>query len=339
MAGMPGPEMDGGTEALIRNYNLGGLILFSRNIEDPIQLTRLCGDLQEKAMKYHGHPLFLSVDQEGGRVARLREPFTIFPGNAAIGKDAHPVERAKEFGLVTAKEMKMVGLNMNLAPVVDVQRGEPERHLVDRIFGDDPDKVAMLGRTVIRSLQENGVMAVAKHFPGLGLAGLDPHIDLPRIEADIKEIEEINLPPFQASIDEGVSAIMTSHAMYPALDADWPATLSHATLTQLLREKMQFDGLIITDDLEMGAVARHWGVAQGAAASFEAGADILLVCKDQKNILEALGLIRSRLLRGEISFQRLEQSIARVEKIRSKFLGRKQRVSLAGVKEYFKLRA
>ena len=139
MAGIPGPNLDEGTEALIRDYNLGGIILFARNIEDPIQLANLCRDLQDKAMSYHGHPLFVSVDQEGGRVARLREPFSLFPGNAAIGMDAHPVEKAVEFGTVTAKEMRMVGINMNLAPVVDVQRGEPEKHLSGRIFGEDPE--------------------------------------------------------------------------------------------------------------------------------------------------------------------------------------------------------
>lgn len=337
MAGLPGPQMDEETEALIRDYNLGGLILFSRNIEEPIQLTRLCRDLQEASMRYHGLPLLLAVDQEGGRVARLREPFTRFPGNATIVLDPNPVEKAMEFGLITAKEMKMVGLNMNLAPVVDVQRGELEKHLGGRTFGEDPEMVALLGRTVVRSLQENGVMAVAKHFPGLGRAGLDPHFHLPRIEADIKEIEEVNLLPFKATIDEGVSSIMTSHAIYPALDPERPATLSPAILTHLLREKMKFDGLIITDDLEMGAVTKQWGVAQGAAAAFEAGADILLVCEDQGNLPESISIIRSKLLRDEMPFQRLYESNDRVAKIRSKFLDQKEKISLEIVKEYFKV--
>ena len=337
MAGIPGPQLDQDTKALIRDYNLGGVILFSRNIEDPIQLTRLCLDLQDTAIEHHGFPLILAVDQEGGRVARLKEPFTQFPGNTAIGQDAQPVEGAAEYGRITAKEMKMVGLNMNLAPVVDVQRGEPEKHLAGRTFGEDPELVAVLGRTVVRSLQENGVMAVAKHFPGLGRTSIDPHFHLPRIELDMKEMEEVNLPPFQASINEGVSGIMTSHAIYPALDSERPATLSQTILIQLLREKMGFDGLTITDDLEMGAIAKHWGVVEGAAAAFEAGADILLICKDQKNVSESLELLRSRLLRDEIPFKRLEQSNERITKVRSKLLERKEWILPANVKRYFRL--
>jgi len=337
MAAMPGTHLDEGTEALIRDYNLGGIILFSRNIENPVQVARLCREIQHAAMKYHGGSLFLAVDQEGGRVSRLREPFTVFPGNAAIGMDDQPVERAIEYGITTAREMKLVGLNMNLAPVVDVQRGEPEKHLKDRIFSEDPEMVALLGRTVVRSLQRNGVLAVAKHFPGLGRASVDPHFELPKIEVDMDELEDINLIPFRAAIEEGVSAIMTSHAIYPALESNRPATLSSIVLTQLLRERMGFDELIITDDLEMGAIAKHWGVAGGALASFEAGADILLICKEQENVLESVDLIRSQLLRGEISFQRLEQSNERIMKARSRFLGEQEEISLTKVKEYFRI--
>jgi len=339
MVGIPGPQLDENTDALIRDVNPGGVILFSRNIVDPIQLTTLCADLQDAASKYHGLPLILAIDQEGGRVARLKEPFTQFPGNTAIGKDAEPVEKAVEYALVTAKEMKLVGLNMNLAPVVDVQRGEPENHLEGRTFGEEPEMVALLGKTVVRTLQENGIMAVAKHFPGLGRTRLDPHFHLPRIEVDMREMEAVNLPPFQATINEGVSGIMTSHAIYPALDSERPATLSPAILTQLLRGKMGFEGLIITDDLEMGAVAEHWGVAQGAASAFEAGADILLICKDQKKVLESLELLRAKLLRNEIPFRRVHESHERISKVRSRLLERKEWISLGNVKRYFKLSA
>ncbi|MFH1349376.1 MAG: beta-N-acetylhexosaminidase [Pseudomonadota bacterium] len=336
MAGIPGPQVDEGTESLIRDYHLGGVILFSRNIEGPIQIAKLCKDLQDTALKYHGTQLFLAVDQEGGRVARLKEPFTLFPGNSAMGMDPRAVEGAIEFGRVTAMEMKMVGLNMNLAPVVDVQRGEPEQHLIGRTFGEDPKKVALLGRTVIRTLQGEGVMAVAKHFPGLGRTLLDPHFYLPMIEIKMEEMEEVNLLPFRAAIEEQVSAIMTSHAVYPAMDPERPATLSPTILNQLLREKMNFGGLIITDDLEMGAIVTHYGAGGGALAAFEAGADLLLICKDQNNVLEGLQLIRGKLLRGEIPFQRLHQSTERIKKMRSRFLGRRVKISLGKVREYFK---
>ena len=337
MAGIPGKTLDNGTEALIRDYNLGGVILFSRNIEEPEQVARLCQDLQDAAMKHQSVPLFLAVDQEGGRVARLREPFTLFPGNEAIGKDDNPLDRAKEFGLTTAKEMKLVGLNMDMAPVMDVQRGETEKHLVGRPFGKDPEKVGELGGAVIESLQDNGIMAVAKHFPGLGRAPLDPHLELPRIEVDMEEMESVNLPPFGSAVKRKVSSIMTSHAIYPALDPERPATLSPNVLENLLREKMSFEGLIITDDLEMGAIAKQWGVADGAAASFEAGADILLICKEQNNIQESIKLIRSKLLKGNIPLKRLHESNGRIRKAKDKFLRPFAKLSLSRVREYFKL--
>jgi beta-N-acetylhexosaminidase len=191
---------------------------------------------------------------------------------------------------------------------MDVRKGKLEKHLKGRTFGADPERVGELGGAVIESLQGGGILAVAKHFPGLGRAPLDPHFALPRIEVDMKEMETVHLRPFMSAIKKKVSSIMTSHAIYPALDPERPATLSSAVLKDLLREKMAFDGLILTDDLEMGAVAKQWGVAEGAAASFEAGANILLICKEQVHIMESLELIRGKLLRGEIPFQRLYES-------------------------------
>lgn len=335
MAGMPGPYVDDGTEALIRDCNLGGVILFARNIENPLQLAQLCLELQERAMKYSRTPLFLAVDQEGGRVARLREPFTRFPGNAAIGMDEQPVERAMEFGLITAREMRLVGLNMNLAPVVDVQRGVLEEHLAGRSFGEDPEKVALLGRTVVRALQENGVMAVAKHFPGLGRTTVDPHFHLPVIEVGKEEMDEVNLGPFRAVIEEGVSAIMSSHAIYPGLDAERPATLSPAILSSLLRERMGFEGLLMTDDLEMGAIAAKWPVAEGAVRAFNAGADILLICKDQNSVFEGIKLMRAEVGRGGIGPGSLDRTLERIMRTKKGFLGPEEKVSLKRVEEYF----
>lgn len=339
MAGMPGTNLDEKTLSLIREHNVGGIIFFSRNIEDPVQIARLCRDLQKEALNAWGSPLILAVDQEGGRVARLKEPFTVFPGNAAVSEAEEPVKGAEEFGTVTAREMKLVGLNMNLAPVVDVQRGELEKHLQGRTFGDRPERVALLGKAVIRTLQENGVMAVAKHFPGLGQAGVDPHVHLPRIDATKAEIERVNLVPFTAAVGEGVAGIMSSHAVYPALDPENPATLSREVLTRLLREAMGFRGLILTDDLEMGAIAGQRPVADASLRAFQAGADILLVCKGQEHVAESCRMLRERLSRGLIPEERLIRSVARIESAKARFLGKREEISLARVKEYFKARA
>jgi beta-N-acetylhexosaminidase len=339
MAGMPGKSLDENTVSLVREFNVGGIILFSRNIEDPVQLAGLARDLQREALRAWGVPLFLAVDQEGGRVARLREPFTAFPGNAAIAESKEPEKRAEEFGTVTAREMNLVGLNMNLAPVVDVQKGELEKHLQGRTFGKNPEQVALLGRTVVRSLQENGVMAVAKHFPGLGEAGVDPHVDLPRIDATKEEMAKTNLLPFRAAIDGGVAGIMSSHAVYPALDPGGPATLSRQVLTHLLRETMGFQGLIITDDLDMGAIAAQRPVSEAALLAFQAGADILLICKGQEHVAEGCRLLRDRLARGVIGKERVVQSLKRIEAAKARFLEKRGEISLARVREYFRGRA
>ncbi len=339
MIGMPGPHLDEATEHLIREGHVGGIILFSTNIEDPLQLAALCRDLQAAASERQAPPLFLAVDQEGGRVARLKEPFRRFPGNTAIGMDEEPVKKAIEFATVTSREMGMVGLNMNLAPVVDVQRGEIEKHLAGRSFGEDPELVAFLGRTVVKHLQKNGIMAVAKHFPGLGRADVDPHFHLPKINIGLEELERVNFPPFAAAIEEGVCGIMTSHAIYPALDPEKPATLSPMVLTKVLRERMGFRGLTITDDLEMGAIAEDWSVAEGALTSFQAGADILLICKDQGHVRESLDRMQRALTEGSITKERVAQSLKRIKKMKMKFLGRREKTSLADVKEYFKRNA
>jgi beta-N-acetylhexosaminidase len=335
MIGMPGPHLDKETDILIRESHIGGIILFSRNIENPLQFASLCRDLQAAASKGQDRPLFLAVDQEGGRVSRLREPFTSFPGNAAIAMDEEPVKKVIEFATVTAREMKLVGLNMNLAPVVDVQRGELEKHLAGRSFGEDPEIVSFLGKTVVKHLQQNGIMAVAKHFPGLGRAEVDPHVHLPKINIDLEELEKINFPPFAAAIQEGVCGVMTSHALYPALDPERPATLSPAVLTEVLRERMDFKGLTITDDLEMGAIAAEWSVPDGALESFHAGADILLICEDQGHVRESLDALRQATSKGTISSERLAQSLERIRETKARFLGLRQKISLAEVREYF----
>lgn len=335
MAGLPGHEVDPGTETLICEHGLGGLIFFGRNIESPIQLAQLCMDLQDLAMKSQGKPLFLAVDQEGGRVVRLREPFTNFPGNTAIGMDPEPLKRAAEFAAVTAREMMMVGLNMDLAPVLDVRRGRPEKHLEGRTFGDDPEKVSMLGKVVIKGLQENGILAVAKHFPGLGRTQLDPHVHLPVIDMDERELEGINLPPFRSAIEAGVSSIMTSHAIYPVIEPEIPATLSRKTLTGILRNGLGFKGLVITDDLEMGAIEKKWGAAEGASLSFEAGADILLICEDQEKVLDGMKALKKRLMDGSIPLERLRLSEKRIQAAKSGIIKKRKKLLLDEVESYF----
>ncbi|UCH00797.1 MAG: beta-N-acetylhexosaminidase [Deltaproteobacteria bacterium] len=335
IGGIPGPVLDENSINIIKDYHLGGIILFSRNVTDPVQLASLCKDLQRVSMENSGLPLFLAIDQEGGRVARLKEPFTQFPGNAAMGENPNSEQGALQFARTTAREMSLVGLNMNMAPVLDVAQPNMEPHLVGRCFSHEPLLVTRLGKIVINTLQQGGIMAVAKHFPGLGNADLDPHLQLPTINATYEEMESIHLPPFASAIEANVSAVMSSHAIYPALEPGMPATLSRKIITDLLRERMQFDGLIISDDLEMGAIAKERGLPEGAADAFEAGIDLLLICSNQAHLLDSIEVIRDRLLKGDIPYERLESSSERIARYKRRFLHPSKRISLKAVREYF----
>lgn len=335
IGGMPGPDLDDDTANLIKEYYLGGIIFFERNVTNPIQLANLCRQLQMVSMEHTGHPLFLAIDQEGGRVARLKQPFTQFPGNAAIGEEANPEGSALDFARTCARELSLVGLNMNLAPVLDVTQPDMDAHLVGRCFSHDPSLVTTLGKVVIHTLQHCGIMAVAKHFPGLGRADLDPHLRLPHIHATADEMESIHLRPFVGAIETGVSAVMSSHAVYPALEPGTPATLSRKILIDLLRGQLHFEGLIISDDLEMGAIAETRGLPEGAAAALEAGIDLLLICKDQSQLIASIERIRDGVLREEIAHERIEASVQRVAACKQRFLHPLKRVSLRTVREYF----
>ena len=335
IGGIPGPELDTDTINLIKNYHLGGIILFKRNIKDPIQLARLCKGIQRVSMENSGIPLFLAIDQEGGRVARLKEPFTQFPGNAAIGESPDPEQSAIQYASTTAREMSLVGLNMNLAPVMDVAQVNMDSHLVGRSFSHDPLLVTKLGKIVINTMQQGGIMAVAKHFPGLGKSDLDPHLLLPTVNATSEEMESIHLTPFAGAIEANVSAIMSSHAVYPVLELGIPATLSRKIITEFLREKMGFVGLVISDDLEMGAIEKERPLPEGAADAFDAGIDLLLICKNQSHLIDSIELIRDKVLKEEIPYERLEKSLERIAKYKKRFLYPRKRLSLKAIREYF----
>jgi beta-N-acetylhexosaminidase len=336
MGGMPGPELDPNTISLIKDYHLGGIILFKKNIANPIQLARLCRDIQRVSLLNSGIPLFLAIDQEGGRVARLEEPFTRFPGNAAIGESPDPESSALEYAGTTAREMSLVGFNMNMAPVLDVANPDIDAHLQGRSFSDDPLRVAALGRIVIDTMQQAGIMAVGKHFPGLGRSDRDPHLHLPAVSATLEEMESVHLPPFAGAIEAGVSAIMSSHAVYPALDPGVPATLSRKIMRELLRDKMAFGGLVISDDLEMGAIKKERPLPEGASDAFEAGIDLLLICRDQSLLRKSIEHLRNKLLREEISYERLHESLRRIAEAKNRFLSPRKRIVLKRVREYFR---
>ncbi len=292
MLGFDGTAFSEDLAHLIRDLKAGGVILFSRNIAGPAPLASLCRDMQRCAHEAGQPPLLIAIDQEGGPVARLKAPFTQFTGNARMlgGEDALAYAR------ITAAELRSAGINMNMAPVMDVSPQEIASVMAGRAFGHDPEHVARMGTLVIDELQRNGVMAVAKHFPGIGRTTLDSHLDLPVLEASCAALEGSDLLPFRAAITHGVAGVMLSHILYPQIDPLWPASLSECIARDLLRGQMGYRGVVMTDDLDMGAIAGRWPTVTCMRQILAAEVDLALICHRGPAMETAYETIQAALL-------------------------------------------
>jgi beta-N-acetylhexosaminidase len=287
MVGIPGPRVDAVARDLVRDLKVGGVILFARNIERPEQVWELTRDLQREALAATGRPLLLAVDQEGGRVQRLKAPFTLIPAARDLGITRTP-EEVEYLARQVARELALVGLNVNLAPVLDVPRS-PACPQWDRAYSSDPERAARFGLAAIRGYVSGGVIPVAKHFPGLGDTLADSHEVLPlALSSDARR--EADLLPFRQAVAAGVPMVMTAHLAVPTWD-DRPATLSPVALQHWLRRRLGFDGVIITDDLEMGGISTKLAAPQGAREALAAGADLLLICQDWQAAWETARLL------------------------------------------------
>lgn len=316
MLGFEGATVSPEWADLQTRYKPGGMILFTRNLEHTTQIVELTNGLQTRSPHY---PLLIAVDQEGGRVSRLPNGFTIFPSCGVIGA-CRSEELAYAAASVTASELRAVGINMNMAPVLDVLSNPVNPVIGDRAYGADPQLVAELGLAAIRGFQGKGVVACGKHFPGHGDTSTDSHKELPVVNASLETLLQRELPPFHYAIANGLAALMTAHVVYPALDAQRPATLSPAILTGLLREQWGFAGVVVTDDLDMRAIADHHGIGEAAVQAILAGADILLICKDRDRAVTAMEAVRKAVEDGTIPPDRLEASVGRIMTLKQTFL-------------------
>jgi beta-N-acetylhexosaminidase len=320
MVGFQGHEASPDVKHLIREYGVGSVILFARNVDAPEQVADLVRELQETA-KLAGHdlPLLVAVDQEGGRVARLREPWTRWPSLRVVGQ-ADSEQQARAMGMALAGELKACGLLCDFAPVMDVDTNPKNPVIGDRSFGGDPEQVARLGVAMIRGLQENGVAACAKHFPGHGDTGVDSHLELPAVDHSLSRLRDVELRPFRAAVQAGVASIMTCHVLVRELDDARPATLSPDVVDGLLRKELRFDGVVFTDDMDMKAVAKHWPAGQAAVLAAKAGCDVVSMCANHDAQVQALeGVIRA-VESEEISSTALDDSCDRVKRLKERYL-------------------
>jgi len=294
-----------------------GIVLMGYNVDTPTQVAQLCNTLQEIASQTKSQiPLFIATDQEGGPVNRLKNGFTKLPANSVLSSIENKKlaeELAKKAGEVTGTELLAVGVNMNLAPVLDVYTGPHDNSIMQRrSFGSNPELVSQLGVAYIQGLQGKGVIATAKHFPGHGGATQDSHFYLPTVNDTQEHLQNVHLKPFKEAIQRAdVSAIMTAHIVYPAYDPG-PATLSPKILTELLRKEMNFQGVIITDDLKMEAIKKYFDIGLAAVMAIKAGADIVLpivTTQEQQDIYNSL---LEAAKNGDISEERLNESVRRI---------------------------
>ncbi len=302
--------------SLAREFSLGGVIFFSRNIEEPEQVAELSHDIQQLAAEV---PLWVSVDQEGGRVARLKDPFTVWPPMAVLGRSGD-AGLATRFASALAAELRAVGITLDYAPVLDIHTNPKNPIIGDRALAEDAEMVALLGAAVIRGLQDNGVAACGKHFPGHGDTSVDSHLELPLVEHPPDRIRRVECVPFREAVRAGVAFIMTAHVLVPALDEEQPATLSKTIVQGMLRDELQFPGVILSDDLEMKAVAKTYDIPDAAVRAIAAGCDGLLICSGNADIQAATleALVRA-VEDGTISHKRLEDALARQRRAKERF--------------------
>lgn len=308
LVGFEGTEVPRDLAALLAQGRVGGVVLFSRNIESPAQLRGLCDALHEAAPP--DLPPLLAIDQEGGRVQRLRAPWTVWPPMRRLGDRDEPAG-TRAFADALARELVDLRIHLDFAPVVDVDTNPHNPVIGDRSFGRDPARVIRHAIPVIEGLQAGGVAACAKHFPGHGDTDTDSHLGLPRVRHDVHRLREVELAPFAAAVAAGVATIMTAHVVFEAIDRRRPATISPEVMA-LLREELRYDGVVLSDDLEMKAVADHYRPEQLVQGGLEAGVDAFLVCRDAG-------------LRDEV-LQRLERAPdALVERALARTIALKQR--------------
>jgi beta-N-acetylhexosaminidase len=316
---MPGTTLPVELRSLAREFDLGGVIFFSRNIEAPEQVAEVSAECEALGREL---PAWVSVDQEGGRVARLKAPFTKWPPMATLGRAGTDSERlAERFAKALADELLAVGITLDYAPVLDIHTNPKNPVIGDRALAEKAEDVAKLGRVIIRALQGAGLAACGKHFPGHGDTSTDSHFELPLVEHAPDRLRAIEFEPFRAAIAEQVAFIMTAHVLVPSLDAHRPASLSPAIVQALLRDELKYEGVILSDDLEMKAISAKHDVPDAAVDAIRAGCDGILICSGdidlQGRTLEAL--VRA-IESGKIPARRHDDAFARLRRAKQRFL-------------------
>jgi len=309
--------------ALAREFDLGGITVFRRlgNIQDPEQVAHLAYDIKSLGVEL---PAWVGIDQEGGRVARLRSPFTEWPPMAVLGRSGDPTLAAK-FAKALATELAAVGLTLDYAPVLDIHTNPKNPVIGDRALAERPEMVARLGRVIIEELQQVGIAACGKHFPGHGDTAADSHFELPIVEHPPDRLRAVEFVPFKEAVAAGVAFIMTAHVRVTSIDDERPATLSPKIVHDILREELGFQGVIVSDDLEMKAIADRYSAGDAAVAAIAAGCDALLMCGQGSTVdiglqVQVLESLIHAVEQERLPLARIDDALLRNQQTRQRFV-------------------
>lgn len=314
LSGFNGTDFNGELDTLINDLKVGGVILFSRNIEDSKQLKKLNLDIEEANKNI---PVFISIDEEGGRVNRLAKNIKRFESAKSIG-DKGDTKYAYENGKEIGKTLKEYKINMNFAPVLDIYSNSKNTVIGDRAFGNNEKIVEAMGIATMQGLKDEDVIPVIKHFPGHGDTEVDSHIGLPVVEKSIDQLYDFEFVPFKKAIESGADAVMVSHILMKQIDDKNPATLSYNLITKILRNDMKFSNVIITDDMCMKAITNRLSVEEASIKSIKAGSDIILIGSDIGKTNSVIEKIKLAVERNEISEKRIDESVYRILKLKEK---------------------
>ena len=310
--GFHGTTLPEDFKQLVREYKIGNVILFLRNVQSAQQLRRLCGEIQKFIMEVTGIPAFIVMDQEGGIVSRLPVDAVTVPNAMTLSATGDP-ENARIAAEITVRQLRGLGVNFNMAPVLDVNTN-PENPVIGvRSLGDDPERVALYGEATVHAYEGTGVYCCGKHFPGHGDTSVDSHLGLPRVEKTLEELEQAELIPFRRCIEAGIPAIMSSHILFPNIEKEnVPGTMSRTVITDLLKKKLGFRGLVLSDCMEMDAIQDYYGTPQGTVEAIKAGIDLAGLSSTLELMRQTAGALNEAALRGELDMEELRQSVEKI---------------------------
>ena len=322
IVGIQGTELSADEKIVFDKYNFGGYVLFECNCDSPAQIRRLCRTLWKMSGDL---PPFIAIDAEGGSVHRLPKPLTHFPAAQLIGRTARP-ELAYRVGRATARELKLLEINLNFAPVLDVNSNAQNPVIGDRSFGSHPLQVSLMALAWARGLRHGGVIACGKHFPGHGATEQDSHYDLPTLDRSMEQLRAIDLPPFIEASHANIDALMTAHGRFTALDAALPSTLSTRIITGLLRNEIGFKGVVFSDDMEMRSVSDHYSEEEGALRCVRAGVDVLTYCHDLEKAVRIFEFLCREASRDNDLRARIGESYGRLNELKGLKLRPKKKI-------------